>query len=634
MARNKLKNPNDLGLLKEDILNKKALDGHSVKVCCGTGCRAMGAEKVVSSLISEAAKAGLDLEVRPTGCQGLCEKGPLVIIEADQTFYNKVGAFDAPKIVDLTLKRGEKIDRLLLQDPVTGQRANTEEEIPFYAKQERVVLKNCGHINPESIEEYIAVGGYQALAKALSEMAPDEVLSEVKAAKLRGRGGAGFDAGVKWEGAKRVKSQIKYIICNGDEGDPGAFMDRSLLEGDPHAVIEGMIIGAYVVGDCHNGYIYARSEYPLAVKNLNIAIGQARELGLLGKDILGSGLDFDIEVKKGAGAFICGESTALMFSIEGKRGMPRPTPPRSVEKGLYGKPTVLNNVETLANIGPIILKGADWFKSIGTEGSPGTKVFALTGRVKNTGLIEVPMGITIREIIYDIGGGIIDDKEFKAAQIGGPSGGCIPKEHLDLPIDFDSLGRVGAMMGSGGLVIMDESDCMIEIARYFLSFTQVESCGKCPPCRIGTFEMLEILTSMVEGKGREGDIERLEEIGAHIQQTALCGLGKSAPNPALSTIRYFRDEYEAHISKDFCPAGACTSLGHYRVIEEECLMCNLCVEVCAFDAIIEKRGSLYIDEVYCEKCGACIGVCPISCIVRDFVERPVLSGSGKGGGAK
>ncbi len=630
MTNKRLKGAKDLELLRKDLLKGREEESASVRVCCGTGCRASGSDKIVESLEREAAKAGLNIRVCPTGCQGLCEKGPLVVSVVDGTFYHKVDAFDAPKIVDLTLGRKEKIDRLLLSDPITGERAQTEEEIPFYAKQERVVLKNCGHIDPESIEDYIAAGGYKALAKALTGMTPDEVLSEIKAARLRGRGGAGFDAGVKWEGARRVKSDVKYIICNGDEGDPGAFMDRSVLEGDPHAVIEGMIIAAYAVGDSKNGYIYARGEYPLAVKNMNIAITQARELGLLGKNILGSGLNFDVEVKKGAGAFICGESTALMYSIEGKRGMPRPTPPRSVEKGLYGKPTVLNNVETLACVPPIIEKGADWFRSIGTKGSPGTKIFALTGKVKNTGLIEVPMGISIGEIIYDIGGGIIDDREFKAAQIGGPSGGCIPKEHLDLEVDFDSLSEVGAMMGSGGLVIMDESDCMVEIARYFLSFTQVESCGKCPPCRIGTSEMLKILTDIVEGRGKEGDIERLEEIGKRIQETALCGLGKSAPNPVLSTIRYFRDEYEAHILKDFCPAGACVSLGHYRIESSECLMCNLCVEVCAFDAIIEKRGSLYIDEVYCDKCGACIGVCPTNCIVREFVEKPALAKSGKG----
>lgn len=634
MARFKLKNAEELELFRKEILKAQGGGGHSVKVCCGTGCRASEAEKVALAIKNEADKAGLNLEVTPTGCQGLCEKGPLVVVLPGETFYHKVEPFDASKIVDLTLSRGEEIERLLVKDPITGEIAKTEKEIAFYAKQERVVLKNCGHIDPERIEDYIAAGGYMALAKALNEMGPGEVLAEVKKAKLRGRGGAGFDAGLKWEGARRAKSAVKYVICNGDEGDPGAFMDRSLLEGDPHAVIEGMIIAAYAIGDCQNGYIYARGEYPLAVKNLNIAIEQARELGLLGKNILGSGLDFDLEVKKGAGAFICGESTALMFSIEGKRGMPRPTPPRSVEKGLYGQPTALNNVETLANIPLIILNGASWFLSIGTKDSPGTKIFALTGKVKNTGLIEVPMGISIREIIYEIGGGIIGEKGFKAAQMGGPSGGCIPKEHLDLAIDFDSLSKVGAMMGSGGLVVMDESDCIVEIARYFLSFTQVESCGKCPPCRIGTYEMLEILTSITQGQGKEGDIERLEEIGARIQETALCGLGKSAPNPVLSTIRYFRDEYEAHISKGFCPSGACTKLGRYRIIEEDCLMCDLCVAACAFDAIIEKGSSLQIDEVYCEKCGACIGVCPTNCIVREFEETPVFVASGKRGPSK
>ncbi|HDP70569.1 MAG TPA: NADH-quinone oxidoreductase subunit F [Actinobacteria bacterium] len=623
----KLKNFKELSALREKICNKRARQKKTiVRVCSGTGCRASGSQKVVEAFKKEAAKQGVDFEIRPTGCQGLCEKGPIVIVEPLDVFYQKVDPFDAAKIIDLTINRGKVIDRLQVVDPITGDLAVKEEEISFYGKQHRIVLRNCGQIDPTNIEDYIAVGGYEALAKVLSDMTPEEVIDEVKKSNLRGRGGAGFPVGRKWEGGRRTKGNIKYIVCNGDEGDPGAFMDRSVLEGDPHSVIEGMAIGAYALGNCEKGFIYVRQEYPLAVENLTIAINQARELGLLGNNILGSCFNFDLEIKRGAGAFICGESTALMFSIEGKRGMPRTTPPRSVEKGLWGKPTVLNNVETLANIAPIIIKGADWYTSIGTKGSPGTKIFALTGKVKNTGLIEVPMGVTIREIVYDIGGGILGDKEFKAVQTGGPSGGCIPKEYLDLPVDFDSLDEVGAMMGSGGLVVMDESNCMVEIARYFLSFTQVESCGKCPPCRIGTYEMFNILTRIVEGKGEEGDIERLEIIGKHIQETALCGLGKSAPNPVLSTIKYFRDEYEAHIRNRYCPAGACTALGRYRIHEEECLLCGLCKEVCVYDAIVEERDRFYIDQSYCEKCGACIGVCPTGCVVREFEEKTVSSG--------
>jgi len=618
----KLKSPNELSALRKKICGERAKQKKTiVRVCSGTGCRASGAQKVVEAFKAEAVKQGIDFEIKPTGCQGLCEKGPLVIVEPLNVFYQKVDPFDVSKIIDLTINRGKVIERLQVVDSVTGELAVKEEEISFYGKQQRVVLRNCGHVDPVNIEDYIAAGGYEALAKVLNDMTPEEVIEEVKKSNLRGRGGAGFPVGRKWEGGRRTKGDLKYIVCNGDEGDPGAFMDRSVLEGDPHSVIEGMIIGAYALGNCKEGFIYVRQEYPLAVKNLTIAINQARELGLLSENILGSGFDFDLEIKRGAGAFICGESTALMFSIEGKRGMPRTTPPRSVERGLWDKPTVLNNVETFANIPPIIIKGVDWYTSIGTKGSPGTKIFALTGKVKNTGLIEVPMGITIREIVYDIGGGILGDKEFKAVQTGGPSGGCLPKEYLDLPVDFDSLTEAGAMMGSGGLVVMDESDCMIELARYFLSFTQVESCGKCPPCRIGTHEMLEILSRIVEGKGEEGDIERLESIGKHIQETALCGLGKSAPNPVLSTIKYFRDEYEAHIRDKYCPAGQCTALGRYQIIEEDCLLCGLCKEACAFDAIVEERDRFYIDLSYCEKCGACIGVCPTGCVVREFERK-------------
>ncbi len=615
----KLKGLEELYILRERIYSERAGQKRKiVRVCGGTGCRASGSLQVVEAFEEEATKQGIDFEIRPTGCQGLCEKGPVVILEPLDVFYQKVDPFDAAKIIDLTVNRGRVVERLQVADPDTGKLAVKEEEIPFYGKQQRIVLRNCGRIDPTNIEDYIAVGGYEALAKVLTEMTPEEVIEEVKKSGLRGRGGAGFLTGRKWEGGRKTKGSVKYVICNGDEGDPGAFMDRSVLEGDPHSVIEGMMICAYAVGNCSEGFIYVREEYPLAVENLTIAISQARQMGLLGEDILGAGFSFGLEIKKGAGAFICGESTALMFSIEGRRGMPRPTPPRSIEKGLWGRPTVLNNVETFANIAPIVVKGGDWYAGIGSKNSTGTKIFALTGKVKNTGLIEVPMGITIREIVFDIGGGILGDKRFKAVQIGGPSGGCIPEQHLDLPVDFDSLNEVGAMMGSGGLVVMDESDCMVEIARYFLSFTQKESCGKCPPCRVGTFEMLSILDGIVEGKGREGDIERLEYLGDYIKRTALCGLGKSAPNPVLSTIRYFRDEYEAHIRDKYCPAHTCLTLGRYRIREEDCLLCSLCQEACPSNAIVDERDRLYIDEAYCIKCGACISVCPTGCVVMEY----------------
>lgn len=610
----KLKTIKEIEDLQKKLAEARKKMSSAITVCCGTGCLASGSLKVVEAVKEEAEKRGIALRIIPTGCQGFCERGPLVTVQPSNIFYQRVSDFDAAKILDLTVARGREISWLLYFNEETGKVAFKAEEIPFYKKQNRMVLAHCGVLDPANIEDYLAVGGYTALAKALF-MEPETVIEEVKKSGLRGRGGAGFPTGLKWEHTRKSRGERKFVICNGDEGDPGAFMDRSILEGDPHSVVEGMIICAFAVGNCREGYVYVREEYPLAVKHVSIAIEQAREYGLLGENILGSGLNFDLEVRRGAGAFVCGESTALMFSIEGKRGMPRVTPPRSTEAGLWSKPTCLNNVETFANVPIILNKGADWFVSVGTENSKGTKIFALTGHVKNTGLIEVPMGTTIREVVFDIGGGIPGDKKFKAVQIGGPSGGCVTEEYLDIPIDFESLNKVGAMMGSGGLVVMDESTCMVEIARFFLSFTQKESCGKCPPCRIGTYEMLDILTRIVEGKGREGDIELLEKISRKIIETSLCGLGKSAPNPVLSTIRHFRDEYEAHIKDKYCPAGTCKALGTYRINEDDCVLCGLCKEACAYDAILEERSRYFIDQLLCERCGACVPVCPVECVL-------------------
>jgi NADH:ubiquinone oxidoreductase subunit F (NADH-binding) len=501
-------------------------------------------------------------------------------------------------------------------------------DIPFYKKQKRLALHRNGVVDPCNIYDAVREDGYEGLAKALTEFKPDEVIDIVKKSGLRGRGGAGFPAGLKWEHTKKSGAKIKAVVCNGDEGDPGAFMDRSLMEGDPHSVLEGMIINAYAIGAQH-GYLYVRHEYPLAVKNLGVAIQQARALGLLGKNILGSGLDFDCEIKEGAGAFVCGESTALVASIEGERGMPRPRPPRLSEAagGLWGMPTNLNNVETFANVPTIFTKGLDYYISIGTEKSKGTKVFALTGKIKNTGLIEVPMGITLREIIFDIGGGMLNpEKEFKAVQTGGPSGGCIPAQFLDLKVDFDTLATVGSIMGSGGMVVMDEDDCMVDVAKYFLSFTKSESCGKCPPCRVGTWQMYELLDKITSGGGEEGDIDRLEKMGKMIVAGSLCGLGNSAPNPVLSTIKYFREEYEEHVRDKFCRAKRCQGLGIFRIRPEHCILCGLCKTACAFDAVVELRDRFYIDQDYCTKCKACYGVCPTQAIVVEKGGAHVKAG--------
>jgi len=614
----------------DDLKNLRALlseetfkaDVPRIRLCSGTACTATGTPKVVTALEEEAAKRGIALDVVKTGCQGLCQKGPVMKVEPQGIFYQKVKPDHARSILAYTVAGGTPYRQSLFRENILSEPIPEMLQVPFYKKQLRIALRNNGVIDPRSIYHYIAVGGYSALEKALGSMTPDQVLGEVDKANLRGRGGAGFPAGKKWKHTKSDKAKIKFVIANGDEGDPGAFMDRSVMEGDPHSLFEGMLLCAYAIG-AEYGIIYVRHEYPLAVKNLDLAIKQAEELGLLGKNILGSGLNFTLDIREGAGAFVCGESTALVASIEGERGFPRPRPPRLSEQGggAWGYPSNLNNIETYACVPPIIENGADWFLGIGTKSSPGTKVFALTGKVVNTGLVEVPMGITLREIIYDIGGGIMNGKKFKAVQTGGPSGGCIPEQHLDLPVDFDSLAKVGSMMGSGGMVAMDEDNCMVDVAKYFLSFCQSESCGKCPPCRVGTYQMLQILERITTGKGEAGDIEKLEEIGKLIKDGALCGLGNSAPNPVLTTIKYFREEYEEHIHDKYCRAKACSGLGVYRIDNDECFLCGLCKEACAFDAVKDTKDSFFIDQDYCTKCKACYSACPIGAVKVEKQKR-------------
>ncbi|MEG0492399.1 MAG: NADH-quinone oxidoreductase subunit NuoF [Clostridia bacterium] len=590
-----------------------------VLVCGGTGCSSSGSNNLIKRFEEQIEKTGLAKEVKVvrTGCFGLCEAGPVVIVYPEGTFYSRIRVEDVDEIVAEHLLKGRIVQHLVYKEKAEEEEQHlTLENIDFYRTQKRLALRNCGVIDPENIDEYIAFDGYKALAKVLTAMTREEVIDEVLKSGLRGRGGGGFPTGLKWKFTYNSQSDQKYVACNADEGDPGAFMDRSILEGDPHAVLEAMAIAGYAIG-ASEGYIYVRAEYPIAVKRLEIAIAQAHEYGLLGNGIFGTDFNFDIFIRLGAGAFVCGEETALMASIEGRRGEPRPRPPFPAVKGLFGKPTMLNNVETYANISQIILNGSDWFKSIGTERSTGTKVFALGGKINNTGLVEVPMGTPLREIIYNIGGGIPNGKAFKAVQTGGPSGGCIPASNLDVPIEYDTLIEIGSMMGSGGMIVMDEDNCMVDIARFFLDFTVDESCGKCVPCRIGTRRMLEILERIVEGKGEEGDIEKLELLAANIKATALCALGQTAPNPVLSTIHYFRDEYEAHIKEKRCPAHHCQKLLNYE-ITDKCRGCTACAKVCPVNAITGTVKEMHhIDTKVCIKCGSCMEKCRFGAIVKN-----------------
>lgn len=615
---NRLNSINNLTKLRENLLERGILspDKKRITSCCGLPCSTLGSHKVVEALEEEIAKSGSDIEVVKTGCQGLCQKGPLLQIEPHGYFYQKVLPEKAKEIISTTFSAGHPVREFLYRDSILKSPIEKKEGIPFYTKQMKVALRYTGVIDPFDITHYIAYGGYRATEKIFSSMSPEDVLEEIKKANLRGRGGAGFPAGIKWAHAKRSgKGMIKMVIANGDEGDPGAFMDRSIMEGDPHSLLEGMLICAYAL-DAHYGFIYVRHEYPLAIKTLKEAIKKAEDFGLLGKNILGTGFDFIVQIREGAGAFVCGESTALIASLEGQRGFPRPRPPRLSEigGGVWGYPSNLNNIETYSCVPQIIERGADWFLNLGTQKSTGTKVFSLAGKVKNTGLIEVPMGITLREIIFDIGGGILHNKKFKAVQTGGPSGGCIPEQYLDTPVDFDSLTELGSIMGSGGMVVMDEDNCMLDVAKFFLSFCQAESCGKCPPCRIGTYQMLQILENITTGTGKHGDIERLEKLGLRIKAGALCGLGKSAPNPVLTTIKYFREEYEEHIHDKHCRANVCSGFGLFAIDQEECILCGLCKKACAFDAVKETRRNFFIDQDLCTKCKSCYVTCPVGAV--------------------
>ncbi len=591
--------------------------GH-ILCCGGTGCTSSGCDAIIKEMEAQLAAHDLEKEFKiiKTGCFGLCALGPIMIVYPEGAFYSRVTPEDVKEIVEEHLVKGRVVKRLLYAETVEEDNIKSLNEVDFYKKQHRIALRNCGVINPEDIEEYIGIDGYQALGKVLTEMTPQEVIDVIKESGLRGRGGGGFPTGTKWQFTYNSQNDQKYVACNADEGDPGAFMDRSILEGDPHAVIEAMAIAGYAVG-ANQGYIYIRAEYPIAVKRLGIAIAQAREYGLLGKNIFDSGFDFDLEIRLGAGAFVCGEETALITSIEGHRGEPRPRPPFPAVAGLWQKPTLLNNVETYANITQIILNGAEWFKGIGTEKSKGTKVFALGGKIKNTGLVEVPMGTTLREIVEEIGGGIPNGKKFKAAQTGGPSGGCIPEHLIDTPIDYDSLMAIGSMMGSGGLIVMDEDNCMVDIAKFFLEFTVDESCGKCTPCRVGTKRLYEILEKITSGNGTMEDLDKMEELCYSIKSTALCGLGQTAPNPVLSTLKYFRDEYEAHVRDKVCPAGVCKKLVKYEIVADKCKGCSLCAKKCPVGAITgEIKSPFTIDSEKCVKCGVCMDSCKFGAIIK------------------
>ena len=587
-----------------------------ILVCQGTGCTSSKSPEIIEEFKRIIKEKNVDnVRVIKTGCFGLCAKGPIVIIRPEDTFYAMVTKEDCLEIIEKHILNGELVERLLCKD-VDGTLVKKLDELNFYKKQKRIALKNCGVINPEDIDEYIAFDGYKALEKVLKEMTPDEVIKEITDSALRGRGGAGFPTGKKWEFTKIAQGEQKYVVCNADEGDPGAFMDRSILEGDPHSVIEAMMIAGFSIG-ANKGYIYVRAEYPIAVQRFQTAINQAKEYGILGKNIWNTGFDFDLEIRLGAGAFVCGEETALLESIEGKRGQPRVKPPFPANKGLWGKPTLINNVETYANVPKIILNGAKWYSSIGTEKSKGTKVFALGGNVNNVGLVEVPMGTTLREIVFDIGGGIPDGKGFKAAQTGGPSGGCIPAEHLDTPIDYESLAQIGSMMGSGGLIVMDDSKCMVNLAKFYLGFTVDESCGKCTPCRIGTKRMLEILERITEGNGEEEDINKLEKLALNIKKASVCGLGQTAPNPVLSTLKYFKDEYIAHVRDKKCPAGECKALANVVIDKDKCKGCGICKKNCPVGAISgEVKQPHKIDQDVCIRCGVCISKCPFKAISK------------------
>ena len=612
----RLNSVRELEHLRQQLTKERQSIATTVMVCGGTGCQASRSQEVVRAVRDELSRQGLDDQVRVcvTGCHGFCEQGPVMLIEPGNIFYCHVSADDAFEIVYQTVMNGEVVERLLYQDPVSGKTCRTQAEIPFYRAQDRRILSQNRMVDACSIEDYIAVGGYSALTEVLRGMAPEEVVNEIRSSGLRGRGGGGFPTGRKWTECREAPGDEKYVICNADEGDPGAYMDRCVLEGNPHLVLEGMMIGAWAVG-AQKGYVYVRNEYPLAVKHSDIAVQQARELGLLGDNILGSCFSFDVEIARGGGAFVCGESTALMASLEGKVGEPRPKDVHTAVDGLYHKPTTLNNVETWANVPSIVLNGSSWFASKGSNGSKGTKILALTGRIKNTGLVEVAMGTPIREVVFDIGGGAVDGSPIKAVQIGGPSGGCLPVDKFDLPIDFDVLSEAGSMVGSGGMVVMDEESCMVDVAKYFLTFLQDESCGKCVPCRLGIARMLEIITDITDGRGRPEQLDLLEELADTVSQTALCGLGKTAPNPVISTLRHFRSEYETHIKEQRCPAGVCKALITYWIDPDKCTGCGVCLQACAHQAITgAKKEPHVIDVQRCQKCGICRSECRFDAI--------------------